>query len=81
MRVPIRLPDLGDQAVVLSFWFARPGDELFEGERVVEVLSDGITFDVAAPATGQLADQFVFNDDPLTAGQALGTIEVRETTV
>jgi pyruvate/2-oxoglutarate dehydrogenase complex dihydrolipoamide acyltransferase (E2) component len=65
--------------VVLSFWFARPGDDLFEGERVVEVLCDGITFDVATPATGQLAEQFVFINDALTAGQMLGTIEVRET--
>jgi pyruvate/2-oxoglutarate dehydrogenase complex dihydrolipoamide acyltransferase (E2) component len=61
--------------VVLSVWYARAGDKVFEGDRLVEVLADSATFDVAAPATGRLAEQFAFPDDVLSPGQVLGTVE------
>ena len=44
MRSPIVLPDLGAGPVVLSIWLARPGDHVFEGDRLVEVLVQGATF-------------------------------------
>ena len=78
MKVPIRLPDLGTGPVVLSFWYARAGAALFEGERLVEVLADGITFDVAAPATGRLSERLAYDGDVLTPGQTLGVMEVPE---
>jgi pyruvate/2-oxoglutarate dehydrogenase complex dihydrolipoamide acyltransferase (E2) component len=74
-RVPITLPDLGAPRAVLSLWYVRPGDRVYEGDRVAEVLIPGATFDVPAPATGTLADRFALPNDPVTAGQVLGTIE------
>jgi 2-oxoglutarate dehydrogenase E2 component (dihydrolipoamide succinyltransferase) len=79
MRVPILLPDLGADPVILSFWYARTGDDLFAGERVVEVLADGITFDVAAPANGRLTEQLAFVDSVVSPGQILGTIDADNT--
>jgi pyruvate/2-oxoglutarate dehydrogenase complex dihydrolipoamide acyltransferase (E2) component len=76
MRAAIVLPDLGPIRVSLSVWFAGPGDAVYEGDRVVEVLAGGATFDVSCPATGKLAEQTAWPDDPLATGQVLGWIEV-----
>jgi len=81
MRAEIILPDLGISPVVLSVWFADPGDEVFQGDRLVEVLAGGATFDVPAPVSGRLAEQRAFADDPLLPGQVLGVVEVEGTDV
>ena len=49
-RVPITLPDLGVARAALSLWYVHPGDRVYEGDRVAEVLIPGATFDVPAPA-------------------------------
>jgi pyruvate/2-oxoglutarate dehydrogenase complex dihydrolipoamide acyltransferase (E2) component len=78
MRAEIRLPELGAAPVVLSVWFADPGDLVYEGDRVVEVRAGSATFDVAAPATGRLAEKLRLPNDPLQTGQVLGLVEVEE---
>jgi pyruvate/2-oxoglutarate dehydrogenase complex dihydrolipoamide acyltransferase (E2) component len=75
MRADIILPELGTSPVVLSAWFADPGDAVYEGDRVVEVLIRGATFDVSAPATGRLLVKHALPDDLLQAGQVLGVVE------
>ncbi len=62
--------------MVLSLWFADPGDVVFEGDRLVEVLAGGATFDVPAPATGRLVERRALPDDRLQPGQVLGVLEV-----
>ena len=76
MQRPIILPDLGADAVRLSVWFVDPGDRVYEGDRVVEVLSNGATFDVSSPVTGRLIEKKAQPDDPLVSGQWLGMVEV-----
>ena len=78
MQVPIHLPDLGTSSLILSLWYAHVGEEVLEGERLVEVLADSITFELTAPATGRLTQQLALPEDILTPGQTLGTIEVPE---
>jgi pyruvate/2-oxoglutarate dehydrogenase complex dihydrolipoamide acyltransferase (E2) component len=75
MRQPILLPDLGAAPVRLSVWFADLGDEVYEGDRLVEVLVNGATFDVPAPATGRLVEKTAYADDRLQTGQVLGMVE------
>jgi pyruvate/2-oxoglutarate dehydrogenase complex dihydrolipoamide acyltransferase (E2) component len=75
MPTPILLPDLGTAPVVLSVWFAAVGERVYEGDRLVEVLVDGATFDVPAPATGRLAEKTAYPDDQLTPQQILGMVE------
>ena len=75
MPTPILLPDLRAGAVTLSVWYAEPGEPVMEGERVVEVLADGATVDVLAPASGRLAEKLAFIGDLLTAGMVLGVID------
>jgi pyruvate/2-oxoglutarate dehydrogenase complex dihydrolipoamide acyltransferase (E2) component len=75
MSTPIILPDLGTGPVRLSVWFADIGDLVYEGDRLVEVLAKGATFDVAAPTTGRLSDIICFPGDALKEGQLLGHVE------
>ena len=78
MRSPIVLPDLGGGPVVLSVWLARPGERVYAGDRVVEVLLEGATFDVPAPVDGRLAEKLAWPDDVLVAGQVLGQVETED---
>jgi pyruvate/2-oxoglutarate dehydrogenase complex dihydrolipoamide acyltransferase (E2) component len=79
MQAEIRLPELGATPVMLSVWFADPGDRVFAGDRVVEVRVGAATFDVAAPATGRLAEKLRLPNDKLETGQVLGLVEVEQT--
>jgi pyruvate/2-oxoglutarate dehydrogenase complex dihydrolipoamide acyltransferase (E2) component len=74
-RVPIILPDVGAAPVVLSTWFAESGDTVFEGDRLVEVLVGGATFDVSSPVTGRLAQTQARRNERLVPGQVLGFVE------
>ena len=81
MRTPITLPELGlpeSRTVTLSVWYAQQGDFVFEGDRLVEVLTDGATFDVPSPASGRLVERRAFPRDILRAGQVLGVVEAED---
>ena len=78
MQTPILLPDLGLANVTASIWLAKRGDEVTEGDRLLEVLADGVTVDLPAPCNGRLIKTLVNEDDPLAVGQLLGIIESAE---
>jgi pyruvate/2-oxoglutarate dehydrogenase complex dihydrolipoamide acyltransferase (E2) component len=75
MRTPVVLPEVGASPLRVSLWFAQPGDEVLEGDRLVEVLVAGGTFDVPAPATGRLVEYLAWPRDLLQPGQVLGIVE------
>lgn len=71
------LPDLGtgpNVPIVVSHWYARKGDEVWEGDRLVEVLVGPATFDVPSPATGRLAEVREREDDRVAPGAVLGFV-------
>jgi pyruvate/2-oxoglutarate dehydrogenase complex dihydrolipoamide acyltransferase (E2) component len=75
------LPDLGtgpDEPIVVSHWFAERGEEVWEGDRLVEVLVGPATFDVPAPTNGRLAEIRGEEDDRVLPGAVLGLVEVWE---
>jgi pyruvate/2-oxoglutarate dehydrogenase complex dihydrolipoamide acyltransferase (E2) component len=78
MRAEILLPDLQAGPATLSVWFADVGEVVFEGDRLVEVLVRGATFDVPAPATGRLVEKRALANDRLQPGQVLGAVEATE---
>jgi pyruvate/2-oxoglutarate dehydrogenase complex dihydrolipoamide acyltransferase (E2) component len=78
MLAPVVLPDLQAGPARLSVWFADPGDVVYEGDRLVEIVVGGATFDVPAPASGRLVEKRSLPRDPLQAGQILGQVEVAE---
>ncbi len=71
------LPDLGtgpDVPIFVSYWFASPGEHVWEGERLVEVLAGPATFDVPAPVTGRLVKIHGREDDRVEPGSVLGLV-------
>lgn len=69
------LPDLGTPAARFSLWHVRPGEAVYEGDRVAEVVIPGVAIDLVAPASGVFAGRDVLPGDVVTAGQRLGHIE------
>jgi pyruvate/2-oxoglutarate dehydrogenase complex dihydrolipoamide acyltransferase (E2) component len=59
----------------LSVWYARPGERVFEGDRVVELLLEGATFDVASPCTGRVVENLLVVGEAAPPGRVLGYIE------
>ncbi|HEX4149409.1 MAG TPA: lipoyl domain-containing protein [Pirellulales bacterium] len=77
MRITLLLPELGldDAPIVLSLWLVPLGSEVAEGDRLVEVLADGVTVDLPSPASGVLVEMAAGEDDSIRVGQLLGVIE------
>jgi pyruvate/2-oxoglutarate dehydrogenase complex dihydrolipoamide acyltransferase (E2) component len=75
MREPIVMPDLGAAEVAVSVWYVKPGETVFAGDRVVEVLLGSATFDVPAPVSGVLAEQAALPGERVTARQVLGYLD------
>ena len=78
MRKPVVMPDVGDAMPAVSVWFVRPGERVYAGDRLVEILIAGATIDVPAPVSGRLHTKNVQPDEPVTPGQVLGYIEEEE---
>lgn len=75
------LPDLGtgpDLPIVVSHWFAARGDDVWEGDRLVEVVVGPASFDVPAPTSGRLAEIRGQEDDRVVPGAVLGLVAVNE---
>ena len=77
MRHELVLPDLGmgEQETVVSLWLVRAGSEVSLGDRLIEVLADGVTVDLPSPASGVVVEMLVAEDEPIRVGQTLGIIE------
>ena len=72
---PVVAPDLGSAAMVVSVWYVKPGETVFAGDRLVELLLGSATFDVPAPTSGTLIEQSVLPAERVAAGQVLGFVE------
>jgi pyruvate/2-oxoglutarate dehydrogenase complex dihydrolipoamide acyltransferase (E2) component len=80
MSTPIVLPDLGVGAIALTVtgWLVDVGDRVEAGDRLLEVLLPGITFDLPAPVSGTLTQIVKSTDAPIAAGDILGWIEAHD---
>lgn len=75
------LPELGTgphEPIVISHWYAEPGDSIWEGNRLVEILVGPATFDVPVPASGTLAEIRGHEDEQTHTGAVLGLVAVFE---
>jgi pyruvate/2-oxoglutarate dehydrogenase complex dihydrolipoamide acyltransferase (E2) component len=75
MREPITVPDLGTPNMILSVWYVKPGESVYEGDRVVELLLGSATFDITAPCAGTLVEQCSGPAERLLAGQIIGYLK------
>src|SRR5438128_10275334 len=78
MRREVLMPDVGAPAPVVSVWFVAPGERVYAGDRLVEILIAGATIGIAAPASGRLLVKNAWPDERVTPGQVLGYIEEEE---
>jgi pyruvate/2-oxoglutarate dehydrogenase complex dihydrolipoamide acyltransferase (E2) component len=80
MRTPLTLPDLGvgDEELRVSCWLVDLGDLVDQGDRVIEIVMDGMTFDVVAEGSGTLARIERPLDAVVRTGDVLGWFESDE---
>jgi 2-oxoisovalerate dehydrogenase E2 component (dihydrolipoyl transacylase) len=80
LRHRLVVPDLGlgPTRLVVSLWLIPEGSRVAAGDRVVELLADGVTVDLEAPVSGRLAARFADEDDPVCTGAVLAEFEVPE---
>jgi pyruvate/2-oxoglutarate dehydrogenase complex dihydrolipoamide acyltransferase (E2) component len=78
-RHELVLPQLGldDQPMKTGLWLVEPGGRVAAGDPVLEVVVGSAVIDLAAPASGVLAETLVDEDAPLQTGQRLAVIEER----
>lgn len=76
--VDVTLP--ADQAEgtesVAGTWFKKVGDAVTRDEPLLEISTDKVTVEIAAPATGVLREILVSEGDPIEADTVLGRIAV-----
>ena len=84
MPIDVRLPELTEgeddekktvEEVKISFWYVDAGENVEEGENLVQVRTDKATFDVPAPASGKLSEVLAGEEQPVKPGELLGRIE------
>ena len=75
MRRAIVVPEIGVANALISAWYAHPGETVYAGDRVVELLLGAATFDVPAPATGMVIERLAALGDRVAVGQIVGYIE------
>ena len=66
--------DLAGVPMSISAWLVAPGERVYEGDRVVEVLAGEVTIDIGSPAAGVLLEQLATEDETVAVGQVVGRI-------
>lgn len=67
--------------IVVSMWFKSIGDEVTENEPLLEVSTDKVNVEIAAPATGKLAEILKNDGDAVEPGEVVGRISVGDASV
>lgn len=62
--------------MAVGTWLKKVGDSVTQNEPLLEVSTDKVTVEIAAPATGILREILKSADQPIQAGEVLGRIEV-----
>lgn len=77
--IAVVAPDLGSaEPVRVSGWLVDVGETVRAGDRLVELLMPGVTYDVPAPASGRLAELTAATNSAVRPGDLLGRIELDE---
>jgi pyruvate/2-oxoglutarate dehydrogenase complex dihydrolipoamide acyltransferase (E2) component len=73
----IRLPSLaeGVNKATVTYCHKSVGDNIKEGEDIIELVTDKATFNMPAPVSGILKEILVSEGDEVTVGQVVARIE------
>src|SRR5581483_8993289 len=76
MSVEIRVPTLGESLVdaVIATWLKHEGDQVSQGEALVELETDKVNVEVTADQNGVLQKILKHEGDTVAVGEVLGTI-------
>ncbi len=78
MATEVKLPELGAEAgdeATVSFWIVSEGDEVAEGDDLVEMLTDKANFNVPAPVGGKVSKITAQENDVVKVGDIICEIE------
>ena len=67
--------------IVISTWFKSVGDQVAENEPLLEVSTDKVNVEIAAPTSGRLAEILKKDGDSVQPGEIVGRIAVGDATV
>ena len=72
----IILPELGEgiTKATVAFWHSKTGDQVQEGDDVVELETDKATFNVPAPASGIIKKIFFKEGQEARIGEVLAVL-------
>jgi len=73
VRAPVEQTE-GTRSQLLR-WLKQPGDAVIENEPLIEIETDKVTVEVAAPASGILREVLKHEQDEIAPGELLGRIE------
>jgi 2-oxoglutarate dehydrogenase E2 component (dihydrolipoamide succinyltransferase) len=81
--IEIRMPEDDNEGTVASVgvWLKQPGDSVVENEPLVEINTDKVTIEIAAPSGGILREQLKAVGDSVGPGELLGLVESAATGV
>ena len=75
IRAPAEEQTEGTRSQLLR-WLKQPGDQVVENEPLIELETDKVTVEVAAPGSGVLREIVKHEQDEVAAGELLGRIEL-----
>lgn len=75
--VKIILPELGEgiTKATVSYWYFQVGQEVKEGEDLVELTTDKAAFNLPSPAKGKIKEILFSEGQVVKIGETLGSIE------
>jgi 2-oxoglutarate dehydrogenase E2 component (dihydrolipoamide succinyltransferase) len=81
--VDVKLPAEQSEGteIVISTWFKSVGDQVTENEPLLEVSTDKVNVEIAAPASGRLAEISKKDGDSVEPGEIVGRIAVGDSSV
>lgn len=80
-ELEVTLPSLGEDAgdsAEVSFWYVDPGDEVGEGESLLQMLTDKATFDVPCPAAGTIKEHKFDEGERVNVGEVICVLETND---
>ena len=81
MEREVVLPELGEDAgdeATVSAVLCEVGDDVAEGEALVEMATDKATFDVPCPFAGRVKEVRVAEDDVVPVGGVIAVVDTQE---